>query len=615
MSGFQLTVEQQSALEQITTQAGNPVKERWAQVLLLYHQGLDTRLVVERVGLSPRHTRYIRQLFQEKGMQIFADAQFSEPEPELENTSYHPGDDPDSFVQADHTPAQTTPLSVAQLADEGDSAAGEFVAGYARLLFETTRPVHALDRRYWAVLKAAARLHRLKGKPKKAGAEILEASIKGFSPDEQTLIAALVRNQRAKNSRENDRLPAGVEPKTYQLLLGLLRLSVAMNASQSQSSTPEVIQSNPENLHIRLHGPQARLDATAAQNAAAYWHQVSGQAVRVLAEGELEPSEIVALAEQLSGPGLLPDDSMAEAGRKVLKYHFIQMLLHEPGTRLGEDIEELHDMRVATRRMRAALEVFGPYFQPKLIKPIRKGLRATGRVLGQVRDLDVFLEKAGTYLASLDSGERQGLEPLIRLWESERQRHRERMIDYLVRQDYLDFVQVMNRFVTTPALGTIPFDPENPAPYRVREVAPMMIYTRLAAVRAYDPVLQNASYAQLHNLRISFKYLRYTLEFFREVLGAEAKSVIERIKTVQDHLGDLNDADVACGMLQDLLEDWETSQLDLPLEERQNPQGIVQYLAFRTNERHTLLVQFPEVWAKFNTPAFLQQIAQAIAVL
>ena len=79
--------------------------------------------------------------------------------------------------------------------------------------------------------------------------------------------------------------------------------------------------------------------------------------------------------------GVKPDDAMAEAGRKVLQFHFAHMLSHERGTRLGDDIEELHDMRVATRRMRAAFEVFGPFFRLKAIKPHLKGLRVAGRAL------------------------------------------------------------------------------------------------------------------------------------------------------------------------------------------------------------------------------------------
>ncbi len=50
---------------------------------------------------------------------------------------------------------------------------------------------------------------------------------------------------------------------------------------------------------------------------------------------------------------------MSEAGRKTFRFHFRRMVYNEPGTRLGEDIEAMHDMRVATRRMRAAFRVFG----------------------------------------------------------------------------------------------------------------------------------------------------------------------------------------------------------------------------------------------------------------
>ena len=89
-----------------------------------------------------------------------------------------------------------------------------------------------------------------------------------------------------------------------------------------------------------------------------------------------------------------PADTLAEAGRKIFRFQFSQVLDHEAGTRLGEDIEELHDIRVATRRLRAAFEVFEGVFKPKALKNSPEGLRSTGRTLGQVRDLDVFMEKA-----------------------------------------------------------------------------------------------------------------------------------------------------------------------------------------------------------------------------
>ena len=92
-------------------------------------------------------------------------------------------------------------------------------------------------------------------------------------------------------------------------------------------------------------------------------------------------------------PDIYPSDTMTEAAAKTLRFHLAKMLEHEEGTRLGEDPEELHDMRVSTRRMRMALRVFADYLDPEVLRPVLRGLRRTGRTLGAVRDLDVFDEK------------------------------------------------------------------------------------------------------------------------------------------------------------------------------------------------------------------------------
>ncbi len=115
------------------------------------------------------------------------------------------------------------------------------------------------------------------------------------------------------------------------------------------------------------------------------------------------------------------------------------MFRHEAGTRDGVDIEDLHDMRVATRRMRAAFEVFEDAFTSKAIRTHLKGLRATGRTLGRVRDLDVFMEKAHHYLESLPEERRDGLRPLLHSWEQTRENAREVMVKYLDSQNYRVF--------------------------------------------------------------------------------------------------------------------------------------------------------------------------------
>jgi CHAD domain-containing protein len=91
--------------------------------------------------------------------------------------------------------------------------------------------------------------------------------------------------------------------------------------------------------------------------------------------------------------------------------------------------------------------------------------------------------------------------------------------------------------------------------------------------------------------------------------------VINDIKRLQDHLGDLNDAQVATGILKEFLSHWDTRQTELPLSDRQNPEPIVAYLAYRHAERYRLMATFHEAWADFDRPEFRRNLALAVSVL
>ena len=311
--------------------------------------------------------------------------------------------------------------------------------------------------------------------------------------------------------------------------------------------------------------------------------------------------------------GIQVEETLAETGRKILLFHFAQMIQHEPGTILGEDIEALHDMRVATRRMRAAMDLFADTFKPKVIKPFLKDLRQTGRALGKVRDLDVFIEKVHHYLQSLPETERQGLDSLLNTWFEQRNRQRISMMEYLESPAYKEFKRTFNLFLQTPGAGVRARSSHAPESHLVRQVAPVLLYTRLAAVNAYDDILPTATIPQLHSLRIELKRLRYALEFFGEVMGPQTKLVINEIKRLQDHLGDLNDADGACHLLADILSNWDNQYSSISLAERPAPNPVIAFLAYRAQERHRLLVSFPSAWENFTRPEIHQNFALAIA--
>ncbi len=312
--------------------------------------------------------------------------------------------------------------------------------------------------------------------------------------------------------------------------------------------------------------------------------------------------------------GVRSDDRMSEAGRKILYFHFRRMLRQEKGARKGEDIEALHDMRVATRRMRAALKIFEPYFEKDDIASFGRNLRRTGRALGQVRDLDVLLDKLQRYAAALPDAERAGLERLRLAWEAQRDAARRAMLAFLESDRYRQFKRDFEAFLTTPDAGARPLSRNEPQRVLVCHVVASTVWLDFESIRAYEWVLDRASLETLHQLRIEIKGLRYLLEFFREVLGRDAAAVITELVQTQDVLGDLHDADVAVHLLSDFL----AHQTGLPeTRARKQPElrGVVSYLTMQEGQVRKLQRRVPAAWKRLNAPKLRRQLALAAANL
>ena len=252
-------------------------------------------------------------------------------------------------------------------------------------------------------------------------------------------------------------------------------------------------------------------------------------------------------------PGVTADDHVAEAGRKVLRFHLARMLDREEGTRLGLDAEDVHKMRVATRRQRAAWRVFGSSFRPRRTKRYRDGLREVAARLGAVRDLDVQLENADAYRADLPTTEQRALEPLLSSWRARRAEARTLLLRELNSDGYRRFLDDYRVFVQTEGSQVVPVG--STEPHHVRDTAASRIWAAYEGVRAYEPVLRWADVETLHELRIAGKWLRYTLEFVREALAPESALLIERVTALQDHLGLMNDAQITAGMARTFLVD------------------------------------------------------------
>ena len=307
-------------------------------------------------------------------------------------------------------------------------------------------------------------------------------------------------------------------------------------------------------------------------------------------------------------PGVTRDDLLAEAGRKVLRFHLARMLAREEGTRTGIRIEDLHAMRVATRRMRAAWRVFGDSFRLDRTRRMRRRLRELATRLGAVRDLDVLIEAAEAHRASLAEADAAAFAPLVRAWSENREVARLLLVRELDSGAYTRLVEEYRIFVM--AEGAAVLAPASPvAPHRVRDTAGSRIWLAYEQVRGYEGVLRWADLETIHQLRIAGKWLRYTLEFFREALGPEVDQLIPRVVALQDHLGLLHDADVTIALARQFLVS-NAGRLD-PAE----TEVIAAYLQGRERELERLRRTIGAPWRGVNGVAFRRLLGRAVSRL
>ncbi len=323
---------------------------------------------------------------------------------------------------------------------------------------------------------------------------------------------------------------------------------------------------------------------------------------------------------KLKKPGIKIDDPMSEAVRKTLFFQFQRMMQHEAGTRAGRDIEELHDMRVATRRMRSALTVCDDYLDDNEYKRFAKALRRTGRTLGAVRDLDVFRAKTKIYLDQLPTERQNELALLLATWQTEYDRAREELLALFDNDGYESFKQEFVEFLQTPSAGAMHMNADIvPPPYRVRHVLPQILFECWERVRSFDEWVArpNTPLTHYHQLRIASKRLRYTLEFFQEVFGKDVVPMIEAIRRLQDHLGNLQDAVMACSLIQDFLiyGTWKKKKRRVSAVAPIVAPGVVEYLSARQKEIQELVEAFPPFWSEISNPEFNNRLIGLVAEL
>jgi hypothetical protein len=119
-------------------------------------------------------------------------------------------------------------------------------------------------------------------------------------------------------------------------------------------------------------------------------------------------------------PGLEGDARFRQAAGRVILTRWAEMMSYREGTLLGEDIEELHSMRVSSRRLRAAMDAFEGAFPRATFRPLLRQVKEITDVLGDARDLDVAIERLTTALPDTPAEERPGIEGLVARYREDR---------------------------------------------------------------------------------------------------------------------------------------------------------------------------------------------------
>ena len=263
--------------------------------------------------------------------------------------------------------------------------------------------------------------------------------------------------------------------------------------------------------------------------------------VRALGWRALEPPDVTAVRR------LGPSPSAGDVIRNALAASVARLVAHDPGVRLGDDPEDVHQARVATRRLRSDLRTFHSLLDPDWTQSLRQDLKSIGSDLGAVRDTEVLLDRLRAHAERLPAGDqataRKIIQRLLQRWDAARADLRET----LGSTRYAELLDRLVEAAREPALVPSAVDD------RAADVLPPLVskpWKKLST--AVDELPDDPSDEELHHVRIKAKRCRYAAEAVAPAVGKQARAFAKAIAEVQEVLGEHQDAVVAEQWLRDV---------------------------------------------------------------
>lgn len=310
-----------------------------------------------------------------------------------------------------------------------------------------------------------------------------------------------------------------------------------------------------------------------------------------------------------------PDVSSCVFGAGVLLKNLKAFQEEIEGVRQAEDIEYIHRMRVASRRLRSALPLFQNCFKKQYRQTWQKDIQAITRALGSARDTDVQIDLISQFFSGLEEEVyKPGIRRLLLRLRQKRLRLQIRVNKALDRLAKDHLVETMQKQLQPLAEKNEQVYLYSPSLYQLSFDA---VTVELDHFMSYESFIAKPEcVAELHAMRIAAKQMRYTLEIFAPLYPGGLKQQLQIMRQIQDLLGTIHDCDIWGEFLPDFITQ-ETRRIQEFYGNKRTVSrlmpGLNAFLAGRQNLRSQKYLEFNDSWNRWKNDGvwpFLRQIIQ-----
>lgn len=296
-------------------------------------------------------------------------------------------------------------------------------------------------------------------------------------------------------------------------------------------------------------------------------------------------------------------------GAVTMMTHLTALVQEMEGVRLARDIEAVHRMRVASRRLRATLPLFGQQLAGKRHLVWIKAMRGITRALGAARDSDVQIEHVSKFLEPLLPPNRSGVRRLLLRLRQQRLALQPQVIKELHKFEKSGVVAEIAQKLAPFDIYRDRLDVNDPG---LLKLANQAIHTRLGEFLDFDAIVdQPEQIEELHAMRISAKRLRYTLETFASLFDDGLKNYLKAMRSAQDMLGAIHDCDVWAVYIPQFMDEERLRTAEyfgsVRTYKRLVP-GLTLYQNARRSERESMYATFRGTWAGWKSESLWENL-------